>query len=360
MEGWGEDGSGSGSRHKVGSRPRAEPTERRPPALRSGGGAPTLAAMLYRLLADLVVLLHSGFILFALLGGLAAIKRPRIAWLHVPALAWAVAVEAAGWVCPLTPLERHLRLAAGQTAYAGGFVEHYLIPILYPGSLTRPDQLLLAMALLLFNAVVYGAVRRRRGARTPAPEAGTVSPGGMFLAAAGLQGAVLLLALGVGPLLGAPPLRGLRFSVEDAAWGLAAALPLALVVIVAVHREVPRARRLAETVEDVLKPLLAGSPARLALLSALAGLGEEALFRGVLQSALGSAAGAGAGWLAAGALFGAAHFVSRDYAVLATLFGLYLGGLYLWSGNLLVPAAAHAAYDFALLLYLRRRVALRA
>ena len=342
--------------------------------MRGGAGAPTLAAMLYRLLADLVVLLHSGFILFALLGGLAAMKRPRIAWLHVPALAWAVAVEAAGWICPLTPLERHLRLAAGQTAYAGGFVEHYLVPILYPGSLTRADQLLLATALLLFNAVVYGAVRRRRRLRTTAPEAGPardgcgripavpdpVSPGGMFLAAAGLQGAVLLLALGVGPLLGAPPLRGLRLSLEDAAWGLAAALPPAVAVIVAVHREVPWARRLAGAVEDVLKPLLAGSPAPLALLSALAGLGEEALFRGVLQSALGSAAGAGAGWLAAGVLFGAAHFVSRAYAVLATLFGLYLGGLYLWSGNLLVPAAAHAAYDFALLLYLRRRVALRA
>ena len=345
--------------------------------MRGGAGAPTLAAMLYRLLADLVVLLHSGFILFALLGGLAAMKRPRIAWLHVPALAWAVAVEAAGWICPLTPLERHLRLAAGQTAYAGGFVEHYLVPILYPGSLTRADQLLLALALLLFNAVVYGAGCHRRKAHTrgrdrPGPGPARtrsvdtpavpdpVSPGGMFLAAAGLQGAVLLLALGVGPLLGAPPLRGLRLSLEDAAWGLAAALPPAVAVIVAVHREVPWARRLAGAVEDVLKPLLAGSPARLALLSALAGLGEEALFRGVLQSALGSAAGAGAGWLAAGVLFGAAHFVSRAYAVLATLFGLYLGGLYLWSGNLLVPAAAHAAYDFALLLYLRRRSALRA
>ena len=206
-------------------------------------------------------------------------KRPRIAWLHVPALAWAVAVEAAGWICPLTPLERHLRLAAGQTAYAGGFVEHYLVPILYPGSLTRADQLLLATALLLFNAVVYGAVRRRRRLRTTAPEAGpardgcgripaesgTVSPGGMFLAAAGLQGAVLLLALGVGPLLGAPPLRDLRLSLGDAAWGLAAALPPAVAVIVAVHREVPWARRLAGAVEDVLKPLLAGSPARLAL-----------------------------------------------------------------------------------------------
>ena len=108
------------------------------------------------------------FILFALFGGLAAIRRPRIAWLHLPALAWAVTVEAAGWICPLTPLERDLRLAAGETAYAGGFVEHYIVPILYPGSLTRTVQLLLALALLLFNAVVYGAGWRRVGKAPPA------------------------------------------------------------------------------------------------------------------------------------------------------------------------------------------------
>ena len=345
-----------------------------PRALRGGAGAPTLAAMLYRLLADLVVLLHLVFILFALFGGLAAIRRPRIAWLHLPALAWAVTVEAAGWICPLTPLERHLRIAAGQTAYAGGFVEHYLVPILYPGSLTRADQVLLALALLLFNGVVYGAGRRRRrdrrpGGRAPAPgaglpgdqgapacEAGPVSPGGMFLAAVGIQGAVLLLALGAGPLLGAPPLDGLRLSWEAAAAGLAAALPPAAAVILAVRGEVPWARRLAATVEDLLKPLLVNPPARLALVAALAGVGEEALFRGVLQTAVADAAGPGAGLLAASLLFGGAHFLSRAYAVLATLFGLFLGALYLWSGNLLVPVVAHTAYDFALFLYVRRRV----
>lgn len=332
--------------------------------------------MVYRLLADLVVVLHLGFILFALFGGLAAVRRPRVVWLHLPALAWAVTVEAAGWICPLTPLERHLRLAAGETAYAGGFVEHYLVPVLYPGSLTRNIQLLLAMALLLFNAVVYGAGWRRQrspGGHRPAPEAGPageggdsrsepdpVSPGGMFLAAAGVQGALLLLALGAGPLLGAPPLRGLHLSAAEFWLGLAAALPPTAAVVLAVHHGVPWARRLAESVEEVLKPLLLNSPARLALVAVLAGLGEEALFRGVLQSALAAAAGPWAGLLAAALLFGGAHFVSRAYAALATLFGLYLGGLYLWSGNLLVPAAVHAAYDFVLLLYLRRRVRLRA
>ena len=322
--------------------------------------------MLSGLLADLVVLLHLAFILFALFGGLAAIRRPRIAWLHLPALAWAVTVEAAGWICPLTPLERHLRLAAGETAYAGGFVEHYIVPILYPGSLTRADQVLLALALLLFNVVVYGAGWRRRQERTPdgdrRPGAGTAdpaSPGAIFLAAVGLQGALLLLALGAGPLLGAPPLQGLRLSPGEASWGMAAALPPALAVILAVRAEVPWARRLAQAAEDLLKPLLANSPARLALVAVLAGLGEEALFRGVLQTAIGDAAGPGAGWLAASLLFGAAHLVSREYAALATLFGLYFGGLYYWSGNLLVPAGAHAAYDFILLLFLRRRAAFR-
>ena len=333
--------------------------------------------MVHRLLADLVVLLHLAFILFVLLGGLAAIRRPRIAWLHLPALGWAVAVEAAGWICPLTPLERHLRLAAGEAAYAGGFVEHYLVPVLYPGGLTRTAQVLLAMALLLFNAVVYGAGWRRQrrpdGGR-PATEAGPpgkggdsrrseadpVSPGGMFLAAAGVQGALLLLALGAGPLLGAPPLRGLHLSLAEVAWGLAAALPPAVAVVLAVHRGIPWARRLAESVEEILEPLLLNSPARLALVAVLAGLGEEALFRGVLQSAFAAAAGPGAGLAAAALLFGAAHFVSRAYAALATLFGLYLGALYLWSGNLLVPATVHAAYDLVLLLYLRRRVRLKA
>ena len=333
--------------------------------------------MVYRLLADLVVVLHLGFILFALFGGLAAVRRPWVAWLHLPALAWAVTVEAAGWICPLTPLERHLRLAAGDAAYAGGFVEHYILPVLYPGSLTRNIQLLLAMALLLFNGVVYGAGWRRRE-RTPEgrdrtaragpagkggdsrPEPDPVSPGGMFLAAAGVQGAVLLLALGAGPLLGAPPLRGLHLSPAEVWLGLAAALPPTAAVVLAVHHGVPWARRLAESVEEVLKPLLLNSPARLALVAVLAGLGEEALFRGVLQSAIAAAAGPWAGLLAAALLFGGAHFVSRAYAALATLFGLYLGGLYLWSGNLLVPAAVHAAYDFVLLLYLRRRVRLRA
>ena len=336
--------------------------------MRDAAAAPTLAAMLYPILADLVLLLHLVFILFALFGGLAAIRWPRVAWPHLFALSWAVTVEAAGLICPLTPLERHLRLAAGETAYAGGFVEHYIVPILYPGSLTRTAQVLLALALLLFNAVVYAAGWRRRRGRTPdgdrrsgADPAGPASPGAMFLGAVCVQGVLLLLALGAGPLLGAPPMDGLRLSPGAAFWGIAAALPPALAGILAIHKEVPWVLRLVgvEVLEGRPKPLLANSPARLALVAVLAGLGEEALFRGVLQTAVGAAAGPGAGLLAASLLFGAAHFVSRAYAALATLIGLYLGALYLWFDNLLVPMVAHAAYDFVLFLYLRRKAALR-
>jgi len=117
-----------------------------------------------RFLADAVVLLHLGFVLFAIGGGLLLTRWPRIAWLHLPALAWGVLLEFNGWICPLTPLENALRLRAGQAGYAGGFVEHYLLPLLYPAGLTVSLQWGLGTALLLFNALVYGAWwwRRRR------------------------------------------------------------------------------------------------------------------------------------------------------------------------------------------------------
>lgn len=113
-------------------------------------------------LADLVVALHLGFILFAVGGGLLALRWPRVAWLHVPAVLWGVFVEATGRVCPLTPLENALRRAGGGAGYAGGFVEHYVVPIVYPAALTRDLQLALAAALLLANAIVYATVWRRR------------------------------------------------------------------------------------------------------------------------------------------------------------------------------------------------------
>ncbi len=122
--------------------------------------------MLYRALADLVVFAHVAFIVFVLLGGLLALRWPRAPWLHLPAAVWGVAVELLGWFCPLTPLETHLRRASGAAGYSGGFVERYLIPIVYPAELTRELQLLLGCAVLGSNVAIYLVVwRRLRGAR---------------------------------------------------------------------------------------------------------------------------------------------------------------------------------------------------
>ena len=123
-----------------------------------------------RLLADAVVLLHAAFVVFVVLGGLLVLWRRSIAWLHLPAAAWGFLIEARGWICPLTYLENDLRRRAGESGYEGGFVEHYVIPVLYPGALTREWQYLLAALVLAVNAVVYGVVLwrwRRKTAQEP-------------------------------------------------------------------------------------------------------------------------------------------------------------------------------------------------
>lgn len=111
--------------------------------------------MIYRLAADALVLLHLLFILFALLGGLLVLKWRWLAWLHLPAMAWGALAEFLHLICPLTPLEIGLRRAAGQAGYSGGFVEHYLMPLLYPAGLTAQMQLWLGGLLLAVNLVVY-------------------------------------------------------------------------------------------------------------------------------------------------------------------------------------------------------------
>ena len=117
--------------------------------------------MLYEALADLVVLTHLAFIIFALLGGLLALRWRWVPWAHLPAVAWGAAVEFFGWFCPLTPLENALRRASGSTVYAGGFIERYLVPIIYPAELTREFQLFLGCTLVVLNLAVYLAVWRR-------------------------------------------------------------------------------------------------------------------------------------------------------------------------------------------------------
>ncbi len=119
-------------------------------------------------LADAVLLLHLLFIVFAVAGGLLALRWHWTPWLHLPALAWGATVEFTGWICPLTPLENALRQAGGAAAYAESFIERYLLPLIYPGALTRELQFLLGGALLLINVVVYAIVWHRHRRRTPA------------------------------------------------------------------------------------------------------------------------------------------------------------------------------------------------
>jgi hypothetical protein len=113
-------------------------------------------------LADLVVIVHGLFILFVVAGGLLVLRWPRVAWLHLPAAAWGVLIEWSGWICPLTPLENTLRQAAGQAGYSGGFVERYLLPLIYPAGLTPAVQLWLGAVVLAVNVVVYVLWWRRR------------------------------------------------------------------------------------------------------------------------------------------------------------------------------------------------------
>ena len=112
--------------------------------------------------ADLVVLLHLSFIVFVVLGGLLALRWRRAPWLHLPAALWGVFIEVSGGFCPLTPLENFLRESAGACGYGGGFVEHYLVPIVYPAGLTPAVQWVLAGLLLAINGCVYALVWRRR------------------------------------------------------------------------------------------------------------------------------------------------------------------------------------------------------
>lgn len=128
--------------------------------------------MFYRVCADLIVISHLAFILFVLLGGLLALKRRWIALVHAPTAVWGALIEFQGWLCPLTALENRLRRAGGEAGYPGGFIEHYVMPIVYPPGLTREVQVFLGLAVLAVNACVYGWLltspwRARRQSRQP-------------------------------------------------------------------------------------------------------------------------------------------------------------------------------------------------
>ena len=120
--------------------------------------------MLQSVLADITLVVHLAFILFVVLGGLLVLRWSWLAFAHLPAVCWGAAIEFGNRVCPLTPMEQNLRLAAHEGGYAGGFIEHYLIPLIYPDELTRDVQLGLGLFVLLVNALIYGywLIRRKK------------------------------------------------------------------------------------------------------------------------------------------------------------------------------------------------------
>jgi hypothetical protein len=118
--------------------------------------------MFYSMLADLVVLVHALFVLFVVVGGIAVLRWRWLAWLHLPAAAWGVAIELGGWVCPLTYLENYFRRLGGEAGYSGTFIGQYLEPLLYPLGLTRQSQLVLGLGAFLVNLSVYVFIWRRR------------------------------------------------------------------------------------------------------------------------------------------------------------------------------------------------------
>ena len=121
--------------------------------------------MPYRFAADAVLAVHLAFVLFVTCGGLLVLRAPRLAWLHLPAVAWGAFVELSGSICPLTPLEQTLRRGAGEAGYGGDFVEHHLVALIYPAGLTRELQMAIGAAVLLINLVVYFVLWRRRSTR---------------------------------------------------------------------------------------------------------------------------------------------------------------------------------------------------
>jgi Protein of Unknown function (DUF2784) len=117
--------------------------------------------MIYKWLADALVTFHAAFVLFVVFGGLAVLRWPRLAWVHVPAAIWGAFIEFFGWICPLTPLENAWRVRAGEMGYAGGFIDHYVVGALYPAGLTRTTQFVLGACVVAINVGAYWMVVRR-------------------------------------------------------------------------------------------------------------------------------------------------------------------------------------------------------
>lgn len=170
--------------------------------------------------------------------------------------------------------------------------------------------------------------------------------------AVALEGGLLIVALGLGLLVGIPPFGNARVTAAALAWGTVATIPTVLLMWWMSSTTWPALRRLRREVEQTIVPLFADCTAgELVLIALLAGVGEEALFRGLVQRGVSDIAGPTAGVVVAGALFGLAHFVTHTYALLAALLGIYLGVLFLVTGNLVVPIVVHTLYDVIALLH---------
>jgi membrane protease YdiL (CAAX protease family) len=177
------------------------------------------------------------------------------------------------------------------------------------------------------------------------------------LMAGAFEGSLAIVAVGLGWLLAIDPLETLTWDMAAVGIGVTAALPLLLGLWLCMKFPLRPFRRLMKIFDEVLLPLFARcNVLEMAVIAALAGLGEELLFRGIVQgglaSKIGEPAGLWIGWIVAAGLFGALHALTATYALLAALIGLYLGGLWLLTGNLLVPVLGHAVYDFVALVYL--------
>lgn len=114
--------------------------------------------MIYRILADMIVIIHMFFILFTVFGGLLVIKYPRVAYIHIPVFIWGAVVEFCNIICPLTPWENYFRELGGAERYASDFIEKYLIPVIYPAGLNVKIQFILGCLVILVNAVVYSII----------------------------------------------------------------------------------------------------------------------------------------------------------------------------------------------------------
>lgn len=117
---------------------------------------------MYAILADLILVLHFAFVLFVVFGGLLVLRWPRLAYVHIPVAIYGTLIELVGWICPLTPLENSLRARAGEAGYQGSFVEHYILPVLYPSALSREIQIILGSLVLVINLLIYAYLARQR------------------------------------------------------------------------------------------------------------------------------------------------------------------------------------------------------